>query len=167
MFCEVYELLKDLNSGPSGPWPMQKKATATGPLRTPRTKRRGKVKASCHESVGLHAHNGRLRPDEGATSCGTRSMPWKVDHPSIVHLREAWEPTRLKVGDGVPRAASWGVLRAIDGVYKATEQILRAVSYLHARRVLHRDLKLANVMVTDQQDWYVTIVDLGLVPFPE
>ena len=36
------------------------------------------------------------------------------------------------------------------------------MSYLHARRVLHRDLKLENVMVTDQQDWHVTIVDFGL-----
>ena len=117
-------------------------------------------------------HNGRLRLDD-ATRNELRheiDVLRKVDHPSIVHLRRP---------SGSPRAWCWSWSTAKgrelaefcgqlteSKVYKATEQILRAVSYLHARRVLHRDLKLENVMVTDQQDWHVTIVDFGLSRFP-
>lgn len=44
------------------------------------------------------------------------------------------------------------------------EQILSAVSYLHARNIVHRDLKHENIMFanTDQADYTVKVIDFGL-----
>ena len=172
-FCEVYELLKDLNSGSFGTVALcRRKADGNRSIeRTPSRNNLQRVKSEsvfAMKALDYMRHNGRLRLDE-ATRNELRheiDVLRKVDHPSIVHLREAfWEPTRLvlvmEYCEGRELAEFCGQLTE-SKVYKATEQILRAVSYLHARRVLHRDLKLENVMVTDQQDWHVTIVDFGL-----
>jgi len=172
-FCEVYELLKDLNSGSFGTVALcRRKADGNRSIeRTPSRTNLQRVKSEsvfAMKALDYMRHNGRLRLDE-ATRNELRheiDVLRKVDHPSIVHLREAfWEPTRLvlvmEYCEGRELAEFCGQLTE-SKVYRATEQILRAVSYLHARRVLHRDLKLENVMVTDQQDWHVTIVDFGL-----
>ncbi len=172
-FCEVYELLKDLNSGSFGTVALcRRKADGNRSIeRTPSRNNLQRVKSEsvfAMKALDYMRHNGRLRLDD-ATRNELRheiDVLRKVDHPSIVHLREAfWEPTRLvlvmEYCEGRELAEFCGQLTE-SRVYKATEQILRAVSHLHARRVLHRDLKLENVMVTDQQDWHVTIVDFGL-----
>ena len=102
-FCEVYELLKDLNSGSFGTVALcRRKADGNRSIeRTPSRNNLQRVKSEsvfAMKALDYMRHNGRLRLDE-ATRKELRheiDVLRKVDHPSIVHLREAfWEPTRL------------------------------------------------------------------------
>jgi len=73
----------------------------------------------------------------------------RVDHPNVVHLREAfWEAERLvlvmELCEGTELSA-FATTLGEDRLCAVAEQVLRAVAYLHARGVVHRDLKLENV----------------------
>lgn len=37
-----------------------------------------------------------------------------------------------------------------------------AVGYLHSQRVIHRDLKLENFLLRNQEGWEVVLIDFGL-----
>ncbi|KAJ8604645.1 hypothetical protein CTAYLR_006518 [Chrysophaeum taylorii] len=91
----------------------------------------------------------------------------RVDHPHIVHLREAfWEDTRLvlvmELCEGTALSSLAGTLEE-PTVASVAAQLLRALAYLHARGIVHRDLKLDNVMAT-REDARVSakLVDFGL-----
>ncbi|KAI8961491.1 kinase-like protein [Daldinia sp. FL1419] len=107
-----------------------------------------------------------------------------ISHPSLVHLK-AWsiEPTRALL---VLSYCPGGDLFDVATTYRdsLTPQLLRrifaeivgAVGYLHERGIVHRDIKLENVLVNippaeltnPDQDWAVypysvtTLTDLGL-----
>ncbi|KAI1124485.1 kinase-like protein [Nemania abortiva] len=107
-----------------------------------------------------------------------------IDHPSLVHLR-AWsiEPTRALL---VMNYSSGGDLFDVASNYRDSlkapilrrifAEIVGAVGYLHERRIVHRDIKLENVLVNispaeltnPTQDWtaypypVITLTDLGL-----
>ncbi|KAI1169355.1 kinase-like protein [Nemania serpens] len=107
-----------------------------------------------------------------------------VDHPSLVHLK-AWniEPTRALL---VLNYSSGGDLFDVASGYRDSlkapilrrifSEIIGAVGYLHERRIVHRDIKLENVLVnispaeltSPTQDWttypypVITVTDLGL-----
>ena len=172
-FDEVYELLKELNTGSFGTVALcRRKADGNRSIR--RTPSKTNVRECTHDAVfamkalDYQRHNGRLRLDEKMRKELGHEIDVlrKVDHPSIVHLREAfWEPTRLvlvmEYCEGRELAEFCGALGE-PKVHRATEQILRAVAYLHSRNILHRDLKLENVMVTSVEACHVTVVDFGL-----
>ncbi|KAI0470962.1 kinase-like protein [Xylariaceae sp. FL0804] len=107
-----------------------------------------------------------------------------VHHPSLVHLK-AWniEPTRALLvlsycpgGDLFDVATSHREALSASLLRRIFAELVGAVGYLHERRIVHRDIKLENVLVNippsdlanPGQDWLtyphsiITLTDLGL-----
>ena len=80
----------------------------------------------------------------------------KLNHQHIVHLKEAWlEGSRAilveELLDGVDGFAAVVAAGSL-GEDKAKEiifQLASAVSYCHSKRIVHRDIKLENVMLVN------------------
>jgi len=88
-----------------------------------------------------------------------------LDHPYIVRLYEVYQVKR-KIWL-VTELCSGGDLtsRKIEEprVTVVLEQILRAVAYMHRRGILHRDLKLENIMFENgNKDARIRLIDFGL-----
>ncbi|KAK9796525.1 putative Aurora kinase [Seiridium cardinale] len=107
-----------------------------------------------------------------------------LHHPSLVHLK-AWniEQTRALLvlsycpgGDLFDLAARHKELLTPSLLRRIFAELVGAVRYLHDRRIVHRDIKLENVLVNvpieqladPKQDWatypdsVITLTDLGL-----
>ena len=107
-----------------------------------------------------------------------------IDHPSLVHLT-AWniEPTRAILvlsycpgGDLFDVASSHRAALTPPLLRRIFAELVGAVRYLHERRIVHRDIKLENVLVNlapsellaPDTDWItyprsvITLTDLGL-----
>jgi protein-serine/threonine kinase len=107
-----------------------------------------------------------------------------VHHPSIVHLKaSAIEPSRALLvlsycpgGDLFDIASQHRDVLTAPLLRRIFSELIGAVSYLHARHIVHRDIKLENVLVnlppselaSTSTDWQtypysvVTLTDLGL-----
>ncbi|CAJ2510374.1 Uu.00g050770.m01.CDS01 [Anthostomella pinea] len=107
-----------------------------------------------------------------------------INHPSLVHLK-AWniEPTRALLvlsycpgGDLFDVATAYRDSLTAPLLRRIFAELVAAVGYLHERRIVHRDIKLENVIVNippseianPNQDWLtypysiITLTDLGL-----
>lgn len=92
-----------------------------------------------------------------------------LDHPHIVRLEQVYETEddlslvieHMAGGDLYSR---WKQIRKFPEREAAAciSQILLGVSYLHAQGVVHRDLKMENVMYKDAACTYLKIIDVGL-----
>ncbi|KAL7419901.1 Calmodulin-dependent protein kinase cmk2 [Cryptotrichosporon argae] len=94
----------------------------------------------------------------------------ELDHPNIVHLYDVFESRdkyylafELAVGGCMfDRILERGKFTERDGV-DCIRQILSATAYLHARRIVHRDLKSQNVLYkTAAPDSPLVLADFGI-----
>lgn len=91
-----------------------------------------------------------------------------LDHPHIVRLEWAFESDdevhlileHLKGGELYNFLSLMGVLREDDAA-NVVRQVVLAVAYLHAHGVVHRDLKLENIVYEDKKRRSVKIIDFG------
>jgi len=91
-----------------------------------------------------------------------------LSHPCIVPVHDVYESEddvhlimeRLAGGEVFDRVAQRKQL-APELVAVVTVQLLRAVAYLHSRRILHRDITLQNIMYESQDGNNVKLIDLG------
>jgi len=95
----------------------------------------------------------------------------KLRHPNIICYEDSWvEGTTLKIlmeyADGGTLESRWQTHCKNeehiqeDLVMRWAVQLLSAAQYIHRINVLHRDIKLANIMLTKDDD--IKLVDFGL-----
>eukprot|EP00591_Stephanopyxis_turris_P004121 CAMPEP_0195512890 /NCGR_PEP_ID=MMETSP0794_2-20130614/4684_1 /TAXON_ID=515487 /ORGANISM="Stephanopyxis turris, Strain CCMP 815" /LENGTH=624 /DNA_ID=CAMNT_0040640771 /DNA_START=74 /DNA_END=1948 /DNA_ORIENTATION=+ len=92
-----------------------------------------------------------------------------LDHPNTVQLfetfavkRKIWIVTDLCSGGDLGTRIRKVNMTETDSVL-VVEQILRAIAYMHKRNVCHRDIKLENIMYSDDSpDALVKLIDFGL-----
>ncbi|KAI1342173.1 kinase-like protein [Xylariaceae sp. FL0016] len=152
---------------------------------TPNTGRRPDRKTLVAIKVCEHGPRGGASEDRIEMSLKRElDIMQSVDHPSLVHLK-AWsiEPTRALLvlsycpgGDLFDIATSYRDSLTAPLLRRIFAELVGAVMYLHERRIVHRDIKLENVLVNlppaeltnSTQDWLnypysvITLTDLGL-----
>jgi len=92
-----------------------------------------------------------------------------LNHPHIVRLESVVETSKeshlllecLNGGNLLSRLRSQGA-HAEDVAAHIIHQVLLAVAYLHGQGVMHRDLKLENIVYQDMSFQCVKLIDFGL-----
>lgn len=90
-------------------------------------------------------------------------------HPHIARLEGVYETERdlhvvmeyLDGGELFERVAETGGMEE-EAVAKLTVQLLRSIGYLHARGVVHRDLKTENIIFEKRGGDSIKLIDFGL-----
>mmetsp|Transcript_70695 Transcript_70695/g.133446 ORF Transcript_70695/g.133446 Transcript_70695/m.133446 type:complete len:496 (+) Transcript_70695:57-1544(+) len=92
-----------------------------------------------------------------------------LDHPHVVRVESVFESDddvhivmeHLRGGELYTRLMSEGALGE-DRAADVARQVTLALAYLHAHRVVHRDLKLENLVFEDSSCKCVKLIDFGL-----
>ena len=91
-----------------------------------------------------------------------------LSHPNIVQLMGACTDPLAIVTPLCPRGSLWNLLHKQrvsismqDKIYMLRD-LAQGLAFLHGSKVLHRDLKSANVLVTGRRDINLKICDFGL-----
>lgn len=92
-----------------------------------------------------------------------------VDHPNIVQLKDVYETNDTisllmeccEGGELYDRLQQTSVYSELDAA-RACTQMLLAVTYLHSRHIVHRDLKLENFLYeSNKPDSLLKLIDFG------
>lgn len=98
------------------------------------------------------------------------SLLQQIDHPHIAKLYETYEEEGcnlylvmeyLSGGELFDRVINLGHFREIKAA-EAVQQMVGAVQYLHAKGIVHRDLKLENFMYRSKNSDKLVLIDFGL-----
>jgi calcium-dependent protein kinase len=97
-----------------------------------------------------------------------------LDHPHVARLEMVYETDEdlhlvmeyMAGGELYDRLAARKQYTE-EAAAEATHQMLLAVSYLHAHRIAHRDLKLENFLYMSQDSTHLKIIDFGFAKFTE
>jgi hypothetical protein len=109
------------------------------------------------------------RPTSLANLHNEISILFELDHSSIVKLHQVYETTDfiylildyLPHGDLYKRISQKKFFSEEDSA-KFTRNLLEVLDYIHSKDIVHRDLKLENIMMTDDNDFNFKIIDFGL-----
>ena len=92
-----------------------------------------------------------------------------INHPSIIKLHSVYENEVyvylvMEYIDGGSLRELVRATRKLDEpvAKKFTLQILNAVKYLHSKQIIHRDIKLGNILISGNKDMTIKICDFGL-----
>ncbi|KAG2484999.1 hypothetical protein HYH03_016203 [Edaphochlamys debaryana] len=103
--------------------------------------------------------------------CDSGSLASKLEERSFPRYLPAPAAAGLPVGDGslgangAAAVARPGRILDMMGVYLTVLEMACALRYLHARRLMHRDIKSANILLkaspTDPRGWTCKLADFG------
>ncbi|CAJ1362687.1 unnamed protein product [Effrenium voratum] len=159
-FFEVYEIGELLGSGSFG------QVRRCWPLHDPTT--RYAVKAIDTKSEVFEVAGAWLSARKEA------SILQSVSHPHIVKLIEVFEKERWLflvmdyiVGGQLFQALANPRIAVTEGcLAQIGRQLIQALQHLHARRIVHRDVKAENIMLLDDpaktRRWHIKLIDFGL-----
>ena len=91
----------------------------------------------------------------------------KIDHPNVIKLYDAVD-TGMKVNlimEYVKGRSLYSYMKKAGGRVNETDakiivkQLVDAIAYLHRERIVHRDLKLENLLIDDKK--VVKVIDFG------
>jgi len=93
-----------------------------------------------------------------------------LNHPNIMHVREYFEEgdrmyviTEMLHGGELLKAVMERGSYAEDDARQVFKQLLQAAQYMHRQGIVHRDIKLENLILTNKNDiTYIKIADFGL-----
>ena len=101
----------------------------------------------------------------------------QLDHPSIAQLYSVYESSThvilileyLPYGDLFKRVIKQKKFSEED-VSRFTKSLLEVLDYIHSKNIVHRDLKLENIMMTSENNFSFKLIDFGLAylsPHPQ
>ena len=97
-----------------------------------------------------------------------------LEHENIVQLKEVYENKTfihlvledLKGGDLLQRVVDKKKeLLNEDNIKNIIKQLADAVNYIHERNIMHRDLKLENIIFLQSNDMKIKLADFGLAEY--
>jgi serine/threonine protein kinase len=107
-------------------------------------------------------------PKDRARGLVEISLGQRLDHPNLVRLYEVREAGQhlvaameLMSGGSLAKRLAFAGPQPVERVVEWTGQILEALAYLHDRKLVHRDVKPSNLLLTDGDD--LKLADFGLV----
>lgn len=151
-FDDEYELLRELGSGITGTvWLVRN--------------RRGQENAM--KTINLGRVN-RAQLNELKVEV---ALLKELDHPNVLRLVEVYQDSRtvklvMDYCKGGSLASKTGRLRlrTEQNVATVLHQMFMAIKYIHSQHIVHRDIKLENVMFVsdDPQSLQIQLIDFGL-----